>query len=65
MIKKEFYRVREDGVSLYRTYSTKNNYIQKIGTDEIYSEAIDVESANYEYVETSVKIEEEKVEEIE
>lgn len=40
-----------------RTYSNENFYIQKVGTDEIYSEAIDIPTANYEYVETDKKIE--------
>lgn len=52
MIIKEFYRTRTDGVNLYRTYSDANFMIRKIGTDEIYSEAIDVETAPYEYEET-------------
>ena len=58
MIKREFYKERNDGVKLYKTYSDKNYRIQKVGTDEIYDEAIDVESSNYEYIETDEKIEE-------
>lgn len=61
MIKREFYRTRKDKVNLYRTYSSENLYIQKIGTDEIYEEAIDVENAPYEYQETNIKIEEEVI----
>lgn len=57
MIKKEFYTTREDGVNLYRTYSDEGYYIRKVGTDEVYSEAIDIEDAPYEYEETSEKIE--------
>lgn len=57
MVKKEFYRIREDGVKLYKSYSTDGFYIQKVGTDEIYTEAIDVEDAPYKYVETDQKIE--------
>ena len=57
MIVKEFYRTREDGVNLVRSYSTNGYYIRKVGTVEVYTEAIDVESAPYEYVETSEKIE--------
>ena len=60
MIKKEFYRKRKDGVNLYKTYSTENLYIRKIGTDEIYDVAIDVESAPYEYEETNNQIETEE-----
>lgn len=40
-----------------RTYSDEGYYIQKVGTDEIYSEAVDIPTANYEYVETDQKIE--------
>lgn len=57
MVVKEFYRTREDGVNLYKSYSDKGFYIQKVGTDEIYTEAIDVENAPYEYIETIEKIE--------
>ena len=64
MIVKEFYKTRKDGVNLYRTYSDEGYMIQKIGTDEIYEEAIDVETATYEYVETEQKIEDNEVEEI-
>lgn len=60
MIVKEFYIQRQDGVNLYRTYSNKDLYIRKIGTDEIYEEAIDVESSHYEYEETDEKIEKEE-----
>lgn len=56
-IVKEFYRTREDGVKLYKTYSDENYMIQKVGTDEIYEEAIDVEDAPYEYEETTELIE--------
>lgn len=52
MIVKEFYKVRQDGVSLYRTFSDNGFLIQKVGTNEIYEEAIDVEFAPYEYEET-------------
>lgn len=57
MIIKEFYKTRKDGVNLYCTYSDANLMIQKIGTNEIYSEAVDVESCTYEYVETDTLIE--------
>lgn len=66
MIIKEFFRTREDGVRLFRSYSDKEVYIHKIGTDEEYTEAIDVETAPYEYEETKRLIEkEELLEEIE
>lgn len=57
MIIKEYYRTRKDGVNLYRTYSDANFKIQKVGTDEVYDEAIDVEGASYIYIETNEPIE--------
>lgn len=57
MIVKEFYRTREDGVNLYRTYSNEGFKIIKIGTTEVYDEAIDVETAPFRYEETSEKAE--------
>ena len=58
MIIKEFYITRKDGVNLYKTYSNEGYMIQKAGTEELYAEAIDIESARYEYIETDQKIEE-------
>lgn len=52
MVKTEFYRTREDGVNLYRTYSDEGLMLHKVGTDEVYSDAIDVENSGYEYEET-------------
>lgn len=60
MVAKEFYRTREDGVDLFRTYSDKGLQIQKVGTDEIYDEAVDVENSGFEYVETDIPIETEQ-----
>lgn len=57
MIQREFYVTRYDGVNLYKTYSNSNLYIRKVGTDEIYREAIDVESADFTYEETETLIE--------
>ena len=57
MIHTEFYMTRSDGVDLYRTYSDADMMIQKDGTDEIYSEAIDVENSGYTYTETDIPIE--------
>lgn len=58
MIVREFYEQRKDGVNLFRTYSDANKYIKKVGTNEEYSEAIDIEGAPYEYEETDKEIEE-------
>ena len=57
MIIKEFYTTRSDGVKLYRSYSNDGYQIQKVDTEEIYDEAIDVEGAPYIYKETENKIE--------
>ena len=56
-IVKEFYNTRSDGVKLYRTYSDGNYKIKKIGTEEVYDEAIDVENSTFEYEETTELIE--------
>lgn len=58
MIQREFYLTREDGVKLYKTYSTENLYIEQIGTNNIYDIAIDVESSNFQYKETDKEIKE-------
>lgn len=55
MIHKELYMERKDGVKLFRTYSDKQLKIKKVGTEEIYDEAIDV--MDYEYEETELPIE--------
>lgn len=57
MIVREFYQTRQDGVNLFRTYSNENKYIRKVGTNEEYSEAIDIEGAPYTYEETDREIE--------
>ena len=57
MITKEFYKQRNDGVNLYITKSTEGFKIRKVGTDEIYDEAVDVETSNYQYEETNLRIE--------
>lgn len=56
MIKKELYMEREDGVNLWRTYSDSGLKIRKVGTDEVYDEAIDV--VVYVYEETDIPVEE-------
>lgn len=58
MIKREYHSTRKDRVRLYKTYSDQNFYIKKIGTNEVYAEAIDVETAPFVYEETNEKIEE-------
>lgn len=56
MIIKEFYKTREDGVNLYRTYSDKGMMILQNETGVTYAEAIDVENAPYTYTETDEPI---------
>ena len=77
MIISEYYATREDGVNLYKTYDAVSDVdeayntinvpsgykIQKVGTDEFYDEAIDVEDALFVYIKSDKKIEEEIVEE--
>ena len=60
MIVKEFYKERSDGVKLYRTYSDAEMDILQNETGIVYSEAIDIEGAEYTY--TEVKREEEDLE---
>lgn len=55
---REFYRTREDGVNLYRTYSDQGFMLRQIETDILYSEPIDVEDAPYTYEETDILIDE-------
>jgi hypothetical protein len=57
MVVKEFYEKREDGVSLYRTYSDKGFYVLQNETGIEYAEAIDVEDAPFTYSETNHKLE--------
>ena len=62
MIVKEFYETRKDGINLYRTYSDADVCIRKVGTEEVYTEAIDVEDAPFTYEETDIPIETEHTE---
>lgn len=63
MLVKEYYDTRDDGIMLYRTYSDINHYIRQIETGNVYSEAIDVEGADFTYEETAEVIEQEIEEE--
>ena len=64
-IVKEFYKTRNDGINLYKTYSDKGYMIHKLNTEEIYSEAIDIENASFEYEETTEKIDRKELSELE
>ena len=50
MIVTEYYRTREDGVVLNRTYSDKGMMIEQDGV--LYSEAVDPAELNRQYTET-------------
>ena len=54
----------EDYTTLVKTYSDKGVMIRKIGTDELYPEAIDPKKFNREYEETDILIDEEIDQEI-
>lgn len=55
MIITEYYRTREDGVILNRTYSDEGFMIEREGVR--YSEAIDPAEFNRQYIETDELIE--------
>lgn len=48
--------VQLDGKTFIHNYSDSGFYIQKQGTDEIYSDVYDVPESNYTYIETEEKI---------
>ena len=58
MVIREFYRTREDGVNLYRTYSDQGFILRQIETGILYGDPIDVEDAPYTYEETDILIDE-------
>lgn len=55
MIVKENLKIKDR--DFIKIYSDEKWKIRKIGTNEIYSEAIDLSEAGYEYEETDEKIE--------
>ena len=55
MIVTEFYRTREDGVRLVRTYSDVGKMIERDGV--VYDEAIDPEDSGRVYVESDADME--------
>lgn len=61
MIKTEFYKIRNDGIQLYKTYSDKNVYIKQLESDVEYSVAIDVYPLKYTYIETDKPLEIENI----
>ena len=59
MINKELYITREDGVKLYRSYSSDGFKIRQVETGNVYDAAIDPEDHNFTYEETEELIESE------
>lgn len=57
MIVRDYFGERFDGVRLFKTYSNEGMKIRKVGTSEVYDEAVDIESAPYIYEETDEPIE--------
>ena len=55
MIVREFYRTREDGVRLVRTYSDAGKMIERDGV--LYEEAIDPEDSGRVYTESDMDME--------
>ena len=56
MIIREFYKVREDGVNLYRIYSDEGVMIRQ-ETGALYEESVDMEGVTHTYTETDIPIE--------
>ena len=52
MVIREYFKIREDGVKLLRSYSDENRKLIQNETGIVYSEAIDVEGAPYTYRES-------------
>lgn len=59
MIKTE--KIMIDGREFLRTYSDGGKMIRKVGTDEVYGEAVDPINAGREYEETDEVIEVEEI----
>jgi hypothetical protein len=55
MIRTEFFKIREDGVELKRTYSDAGVMILN-GDGEMYEEAIDIADNETAYVESQIPI---------
>ena len=68
MIKTEYFKTRDDGVILVKTYSTENKYIKQLETNLEYDIAIDIgilengtyKPKNYTYEETDNEIKEDE-----
>jgi len=61
MVITEFYRTREDGVRLVRTYSDQGMMIHGGFPEGDYEESIDPENANRVFTETDIPIPSEEI----
>ena len=61
MLKTEFFKTREDGVDLYRTYSDKNVKIHCNEDGGTYDEAVNVQNSGFTFYETEEPIEPEEI----
>ena len=61
MIKTETVTINE--TEFKRTFSDEGYYIKKVGTNEVYSEAVDLPDSTFTYEETDEKLLEESKEE--
>ena len=51
-IQKESFGENADGVKLYRTFSDENRKILQVETGIIFDDAVDIEGAEFTYLET-------------
>lgn len=51
-IQKELFGENADGVKLYRTFSDENRKILQVETGIIFDDAVDIEGAEFTYLET-------------
>ena len=61
MLKTEFFKTREDGVDLYRTYSDQNVKIHCNEDGGDYDEAVNVQNSGFTFYETEEPIEPEEI----
>lgn len=61
MIKTDFFRTREDGVDLYRTYSDQNVKIHCNEDGGDYDDAVNVLNSGFTFYETDIPIESEEL----
>lgn len=57
MVVREEYKIRTDGVKLFRSYSNQKRKLIQKETGIVYDEAIDVEGAPYTYCESEEFVE--------